>query len=171
MYIPLIWLKSWFFIEAFRLQNLLFVASLMSVSQYFCCVTPSGIAYLVIISWHMLCGCSLKVVNFCGSILLLGQIIWRITWLILPMLHSSWESRAYFFIFHVGFFPCCCFPPIIANHALLDLLNCFCNCWMRFSFFICSCWYKYLVIDAWTNGVGAGACASFGSGVVPGARS
>ncbi len=37
--------------------------------------------------------------------------------------------------------------------------------------FDCSCWYNYLVIDAWTNGARAGACAGLGSGVVPGAGS
>ncbi len=134
MYIPLNWLKSLFFIEALRLQNLLFDASLMSVSQYSCCVTPSGIDNFVIISWHMLCGCSLKVIHFCGSILLHDQIIWHMMWLILPMLHLPWESRAYIFVFCVAFFPHCFPPPINVNCVLLDSLNCSCNCSMCFSF-------------------------------------
>ncbi len=174
MYLHLNWLKSSFFIKRLRVQNLLFFASIMIDSQYSCCVTPSGIANFVIMIWHMLCRHSLKVVHFCGSILLHGQIIWRMTWLILPMLHSAWKSRAYFlcFVLHSSLVA---FPPYHGESYLvgfpqslfLQLLN------VLFFVFNCSCWYNYLTIDAWTNGAGAGAraCASFESGVVPGSGS
>ncbi len=82
---------------------------------------------------------------------------------------ESLEHISSFFTLHSSLvaFP----PPIIANCALLDSLNCSCNCCVLFFLFDCSCWYDYHAIDAWTNGARAGACASFGSGVAPGARS
>ncbi len=77
-------------------------------------------------------------------------------------------------IFHLlrHILPLLLFPPYHCEsclvgfpHLFLQLLN------LLFFVFGCSCWYNYLAIDAWTNGVKAGACAGFGSGVVPGARS
>jgi hypothetical protein len=99
IYSPLNWLKSLFFIDALMLQNLLFFASQISAFQYSCCVTPSGIANFVIMIWHMLCGWSLNIVHFCGSILLHGQIVWCMMCLILLILHSSWLSIAFFSFF------------------------------------------------------------------------
>ncbi len=132
IYSALYWLKSLFFIDALMLQNLLFVASQICDSQFFFCVTPSGIAIFVIMSWHMLCGWSLNVVHFVGSISLHGQIVWHMMWLILLILHSSWLSIKKI-IFCVAFFPRCTRPTVVMNCALLGALNCCCNCWMSFS--------------------------------------